>query len=99
MGDLSPMVGVRPVAASLQTEILVLPNVLRRKSPKRAAFGNIDRLLYVRFHRLSPKVVDGLKIRKPETVPRVSGRRWKSRSRRGRPGSRGHSPAHLRDQH
>jgi len=39
-----------PVAGSLQAEILVLRhqlNVLRRKSPKRLACGNVDRLVFV----------------------------------------------------
>ena len=30
--------------------------------------GNIDRLLFVGLYRFSPKVLDALKILKPETV-------------------------------
>jgi hypothetical protein len=44
------MAGLVSSRAALQTEILVLRhqlNVLRRKSPKRVAFGNIARLLFV----------------------------------------------------
>jgi hypothetical protein len=45
-------------------------NVLRRKSPKRLAFGNIDRLVFAALYRVSPGVLDGLKILKPQTVIR-----------------------------
>jgi hypothetical protein len=65
------MVGLARTRAALQAEILVLRhqlNVLRRKSPKRAAAGNIDRLLFVGLYRFSPKVLDALKILKTETV-------------------------------
>src|SRR5215471_15628096 len=62
--------------AALEAEILVLRhqlNVLRRKSPKRLAFGNIDRLVFVslviRWHRAGFRTYW----------------RWKSRSRGGRP--------------
>jgi hypothetical protein len=34
------------------------------------AVGNIDRLLFVGLYRFSPKVLDALKILKPETVDR-----------------------------
>jgi hypothetical protein len=64
-GDLLNATGDRPAAersycsrAALQAEILVLRhqfNVPRRKSPKRVAFGNIDRLLFVGLYRFSPK--------------------------------------------
>jgi hypothetical protein len=40
----------------LEAEILVLRhqlNVLRRKSPKRLAFGNIDRLVFEGLYRLA----------------------------------------------
>jgi len=54
---------------ALQAEILVLRhqlNVLRRKSPKRMAFGNIDRVMLVGLYHLAPKVLEALKIITPE---------------------------------
>jgi hypothetical protein len=54
-------------------EILVLRqqiNVLRRKSPKRFAFGNVDRLVFVGLYRLVPGIVNALAIIRPETVIR-----------------------------
>ena len=80
--------------AALQIEVLVLRhqlNVMRRKSPERLVFDNIDRLLFVAFYRLTPLVLDALKILKPETVLRWHRAgfraywRWKSRPRGGRP--------------
>src|SRR5262245_4992916 len=80
--------------AELQAEILVLRhqlNVLRRKSPQRLAFNNTDRLLFVALYRLTPRVLDALKILKPEAVIRWHRAgfraylRWKSRLRGGRP--------------
>ena len=61
--------------AALQAEILILRhqlNVLRRKSPKRVSFSNIDRLVFAGLYRLGPRVLDALKILKPETVIRCS---------------------------
>src|SRR5260221_11800352 len=90
----------RPRAA-LQAEILVLRhqlNVLRRKSPKRLAFGNVDRLVFTALYRMAPGVLDALKILKPQTVIRWhrAGFRaywgWKSRGRGGRP----KTPADIR---
>jgi hypothetical protein len=78
----------------LQAEILVLRhqlNILRRRSPKRVALGKIDRLVFCGLYRLSPKVLDGLKILQPETVIRWHRAgfraywRWRSRRRSGRP--------------
>jgi len=49
--------------ARLEAEILVLRqqiNVLRRKSPKRPAFSNIDRLLLVWLSRLVPTTLEAL---------------------------------------
>ena len=43
-------------------------NVLRRKSPKRLAFSNLDRLVFADLYRLVPRVVNALVIVKPETV-------------------------------
>jgi hypothetical protein len=80
--------------AALQAEILVLRhqlNVLRRKSPKRLVFNNIDRLVFATLGGLAPNVLDALKILKPETVVRWHRAgfraywRWKSRARGGRP--------------
>src|SRR6516225_607684 len=79
---------------ALQTEILVLRhqlNILRRGSPKRVVLGKIDRLVFCGLYRLSPKVLDALKILQPETVIRWHRAgfraywRWKSRPRGGRP--------------
>jgi hypothetical protein len=66
-------------------------NVLRRKSPKRLVFNNIDRLVFATLCGLAPNVLDALKILKPETVVRWHRAgfraywRWKSRPRGGRP--------------
>src|SRR5262249_55896386 len=66
-------------------------NVLQRKSPKRVAVSNVDRLVLVGLYRLAPGILDALKILKPETVIRWhragfrSYWRWKSRPRGGRP--------------
>jgi hypothetical protein len=85
----------------LEAEILVLRhqlNVLRRKSPKRLAFGNIDRLVFAGLYRLAPGVLDALKILKPQTVIRWHRAgfraywRWKSRPHGGRP----KTPADIR---
>jgi len=76
----------------LQGGILVLRhqlNILRRKSPKRVAPSNIDRLVIVGLYRLAPKVLDSLKIMQPETVMRWRRAgfrahwRWRSRRRGG----------------
>ena len=80
--------------AALQAEILVLrhqPNVLRRKSPNRVTFCNIDRLVFAELYRLAPGVLDALQLLKPETVIRWHRAgfraywRWKSRRRGGQP--------------
>src|SRR5436305_6000891 len=87
--------------AALEAEILVLRhqlNVLRRKSPKRLAFGNVDRLVFAGLYRAAPGILDALKILKPQTVIRWhragfrSYWRWKSRSHGGRP----RTPADIR---
>ena len=79
---------------SLEAEIVALRhqlNVLRRKSPKRLAFSNFDRLIFTSLYRIAPNVLNALVIVKPETVirwHRVGFRlfwKWRSRSRGGRP--------------
>jgi hypothetical protein len=66
-------------------------NVLRRKSPKRLAFRNFDRLVFAGLYRIAPRIVNALVIIEPETVIRWHRAgfrlfwRWKSRSRGGRP--------------
>jgi hypothetical protein len=80
--------------AQLEAENLVLRqqvNVLRRRSPKRPALKNIDRLLFVWLYRCFPSTAGALAIVRPETVirwHRIGFRaywRWRSRSRTGRP--------------
>jgi hypothetical protein len=95
------LIGLFLSRVALEAEILVLRhqlNVLRRKSPKRSAFGNTDRLLFAGLYRVAPGVLDALKILKPETVIRWHRAgfraywRWKSRPRGGRP----KTPADIR---
>src|SRR6266567_276775 len=95
------LIGLFRSRAALEAEILVLRhqlNVLRRKSPKRLAFGNIDRLVFAGLYRVAPGVLDALKILKPQTVIRWHRTgfraywRWKSRPRGGRP----KTPADIR---
>jgi transposase InsO family protein len=80
--------------ARLEAEIPVLRqqiNVLRRKSPKRPAFSNIDRLLLVWLSRLVPTTLEALTVVRPETVIRWHRAgfraywRFRSRPRGGRP--------------
>src|SRR5258707_2101607 len=64
------LIGIFRPRAALQAEILVLPHqpiVLRRKSPKRLAFGNVDRLVFTALYHVAPGVLDALKILKPQT--------------------------------
>src|SRR6266480_2301735 len=88
------LIGLFRSRAALEAEILVLRhqlNVVRRKSPKRLAFGNMDRLVFAGLYRVAPGVLDTLKILKPQTVIRWHRAgfraywRWKSRPRSGRP--------------
>ena len=67
------LVGLFRSRVALEAEILVLRhqlNVLRRKSPNRLAFGNVDRLVFAGLYRVAPGVLDALKILKPQTVIR-----------------------------
>src|SRR5260370_26978765 len=88
------LIGLFRSRASLQVEILTLRhqlNVLRRKSPQRLTFTSIDRLVFAGLYRLTPGVLDAVKIVRPETVIRSHRAgfraywRWKSRHRCGRP--------------
>jgi transposase InsO family protein len=90
----SALTGLFRSRARLEAEILVLRqqiNVLRRKSPRRFTFGNLDRLVFVGLYRLVPGILDALAIVRPETVIRWhragfrSFWRWKSRRCGGRP--------------
>jgi hypothetical protein len=99
MGDLCRSIwcmvaGLFRSRAALRAEILVLRHqfiILRRRSPKRLVFSNIDRLVLVNLYRFSPKVLDALAILKPATViawHRAGFRtywRWRSRRLGGRP--------------
>jgi hypothetical protein len=80
--------------ARLEAEILVLRqriNVLRRKSPKRPAFSNIDHLLLVWLSQLVPTTLEALTVVRPETVIRWHRAgfraywRFRSRPRGGQP--------------
>ena len=67
------LIGFFRSRTSLEAEILVLRhqlNVLRRKSPKRPTFGNIDRLIFAGLYGLAPNVLTALAIVRPETVIR-----------------------------
>jgi hypothetical protein len=57
--------------ASLEAEILALRqqlNVLRRKSPKRLAFSNVDRLVFAGLYHFAPSVLNAMSIIHPEAV-------------------------------
>jgi hypothetical protein len=83
------LIGLFRSRAALEAEFQL--NVLRRKSPKRLAFSNVDRLVFAGLYRVAPGVLDALKILKPQTVihwHRAGFRaywRWKSRPHGGRP--------------
>src|SRR5260370_25429123 len=88
------LIGLFRSRASLQAEILTLRhqlNVLRRKSPQRLGFTSIDRLVFAGLYRLTPGVLDALRIVGPKTVIRWHRAgfraywRGKSRPRGGRP--------------
>ena len=90
----SLLIGLFRSRASLEAEILILRQqiiVLRRTAPKRLSFNGLDRLIFVRLHRLFPDLRDALAVVRPETVIRWHRAgfraywRWRSRPRRGRP--------------
>ena len=43
-------------------------NVLQRKSPKRLAFSNFDRLVFASLYRIAPRLVTVLVIVEPELL-------------------------------
>src|SRR5260370_22958534 len=97
----SGLTGVFRPGGALEAENLILRhqlNVLRGKSPKRLAFGNVDRVVFAGLYRVAPGVLDALKILKPHTVIRWHRAgfrtywRWKSRPRGVRP----KTPADIR---
>jgi hypothetical protein len=55
------VIGLFRSRASLEAEILALRqqlNVLRRKSPKRPTFSNVDRLIFAGLYQIAPHVLD-----------------------------------------
>jgi hypothetical protein len=95
------LVGLFRSRASVEAEILLLRhhlNVLRRKSPKRMAFTDVDSLVFARLYHLDPGVLNALKIVKPETVIRWhrAGFRAYWRRRSGPPGGRPQTPLEIR---
>src|SRR6516162_3140847 len=87
------LIGIFRPRAALQAEILVLRHqliVLRRKSPKRLAFGNVDRLVFTALYHVAPGVLDALKILTPQTVIR-----WHRAGLMARFSPRGISPPSL----
>src|SRR3989454_1086321 len=65
------LIGLFQSSAGREAEILVLRqqiNVHRRKSPKRPALNNADRLLFVWLSRLVPTTLAALAVVRPETV-------------------------------
>jgi transposase InsO family protein len=88
------LIGLFRPRAALVAEILALRhqlNILQRKFPKRVDLSSVDRLLLVGLYRLAPRMLDALKIIRPETLLRWHRAgfraywRWKSRPRGGRP--------------
>ena len=62
-------------------------NVLRRRSPKRLAFSNLDRLIFSGLYAVAPRILEALAIVEPQTVVRWhrAGFRtfWRWKSSRG----------------
>ena len=65
--------------------------MIRRRSPKRPAFSNLDRLIFAGLYAVAPRIVSSLAIVETQTVVRWHRAgfhlfwRWKSQSRSGRP--------------
>ncbi|MGA3343109.1 MAG: hypothetical protein ABSD11_21595 [Methylocella sp.] len=70
MGDMLKLIlwvviGLFRSRTSLEAEIVALRhqlNVLRRKSPKRLAFSNFDRLIFTSLYRIAPNVLNALVV-------------------------------------
>ena len=65
------VIGLFRSSVSLEAEILTLRhqlNVLRRKSPKRLALRNLNRLIFTSLYRIAPRIANALVIVEPETV-------------------------------
>src|SRR3990170_6409527 len=95
------LVGLFRSRSSLEAEILLLRhqlNVLRRKSPKRMAFTDVDRLVFAKLYHLAPGVLNTLKIVKPETVIRWHRASFRAywRRRSGPRGGRPQTPLEMR---
>jgi hypothetical protein len=68
MGDMLKLIwwvviGLFRSRASLEAEIMALRHqliVLRKKSPKRLAFSNFDRLIFASLYRIAPNVLNAL---------------------------------------
>ena len=70
---LCAIAGIFRSKASLEAEILALRrqlNVLRRKSPGRLTFGNLDRLIFAGLYHFAPSISKALAVIQPETVIR-----------------------------
>jgi hypothetical protein len=84
------LVGLFRSRASRETEILLLRhqlNVLRRKSPKRVVFTDVDRLLFAGLYHLAPGVLRAMKEAVIRWHPAGFWAYWRRRSgrRKGRP--------------
>src|SRR5262245_38733701 len=94
-------IGLLRSRAALEAEILCLRhqlNVLRRKSPARVSFSNVDRLVFAGLYRLAPGVLEALKIVRPETVIRWHRAGFRAYWRWNRPrGGRPKTPAEIRE--
>src|SRR3954465_128895 len=99
MGDLLDLVrwilvGLFRSRTSLRAENLALRHqldVLHRRSPKRPVLSAFDRVVFICFYRIAPRILDAFTIVEPETVLRWHRAgfrlfwRWKSRRGAGRP--------------
>ena len=78
----------------LEAEILVLRHqlsVLQQRAPRRVHLRWVDRALFIWLYRRCPRILDAIRIVRPETVVRwhrtgfAAYWRWKSRPLGGRP--------------